>query len=179
MAGKPQSFTVHYPGLVKDLRTAARVCAAFDPKQPQSAPPVYCDCAAIWDTGASGSVITDRVVKTCGLKQIGMTQVIGVNSITLSPVFLVNIELPNNTGFAFVHVTLGQFKGGDLLIGMDIIRGGDFVVTNKGGRTVLSFRSPSVCEIDFKRGETSHPRRNDPCPCGSGKKYKQCCGANI
>ena len=21
------------------------------------------------------------------------------------------------------------------------------------------------------------PRRNDPCPCGSGKKYKQCCGA--
>ena len=22
------------------------------------------------------------------------------------------------------------------------------------------------------------PRRNDPCPCGSGKKYKNCCGAN-
>ena len=20
------------------------------------------------------------------------------------------------------------------------------------------------------------PRRNDPCPCGSGKKYKNCCG---
>ena len=20
--------------------------------------------------------------------------------------------------------------------------------------------------------------RNDPCPCGSGKKYKYCCGAN-
>ena len=20
------------------------------------------------------------------------------------------------------------------------------------------------------------PERNDPCPCGSGKKYKQCCG---
>lgn len=20
--------------------------------------------------------------------------------------------------------------------------------------------------------------RNDPCPCGSGKKYKRCCGAN-
>jgi len=28
--------------------------------------------------------------------------------------------------------------------------------------------------------ETIHagdkPGRNDPCPCGSGKKYKQCCG---
>ena len=22
------------------------------------------------------------------------------------------------------------------------------------------------------------PGRNDPCPCGSGKKYKKCCGQN-
>ena len=21
--------------------------------------------------------------------------------------------------------------------------------------------------------------RNDPCPCGSGKKYKKCCGSNV
>jgi hypothetical protein len=24
----------------------------------------------------------------------------------------------------------------------------------------------------------SRPGRNDPCPCGSGQKYKRCCGAN-
>ena len=24
---------------------------------------------------------------------------------------------------------------------------------------------------------TEKPKRNDPCPCGSGKKYKKCCGA--
>ena len=23
------------------------------------------------------------------------------------------------------------------------------------------------------------PGRNDPCPCGSGKKYKNCCGRNL
>jgi len=23
---------------------------------------------------------------------------------------------------------------------------------------------------------TKKPKRNDPCPCGSGKKYKNCCG---
>ena len=28
----------------------------------------------------------------------------------------------------------------------------------------------------FKMAET--PARNAPCPCGSGKKYKRCCGAN-
>lgn len=23
----------------------------------------------------------------------------------------------------------------------------------------------------------AHHKRNEPCPCGSGKKYKKCCGA--
>jgi SEC-C motif-containing protein len=27
------------------------------------------------------------------------------------------------------------------------------------------------------RRETPKVGRNDPCPCGSGKKYKKCCGA--
>jgi SEC-C motif-containing protein len=27
------------------------------------------------------------------------------------------------------------------------------------------------------RYEKPKPGRNDPCPCGSGKKYKKCCGA--
>jgi uncharacterized protein len=25
---------------------------------------------------------------------------------------------------------------------------------------------------------TGKAGRNDPCPCGSGKKYKKCCGLN-
>ena len=37
--------------------------------------------------------------------------------------------------------------------------------------------------VDGKMNPRSNPRlvekigRNDPCPCGSGKKYKKCCGA--
>jgi uncharacterized protein len=29
-------------------------------------------------------------------------------------------------------------------------------------------------------GPVKRPKvgRNDPCPCGSGRKYKRCCGAN-
>jgi hypothetical protein len=34
---------------------------------------------------------------------------------------------------------------------------------------------------EYKRSRTVHaekkPGRNEPCPCGSGKKYKKCCGA--
>ena len=26
---------------------------------------------------------------------------------------------------------------------------------------------------------SKHIGRNDPCPCGSGKKYKKCCGADL
>ena len=29
---------------------------------------------------------------------------------------------------------------------------------------------------DLQRVEQKKPGRNDPCPCGSGKKFKRCCG---
>ena len=33
---------------------------------------------------------------------------------------------------------------------------------------------------EYRRSRTVHvdkkPGRNEPCPCGSGKKYKNCCG---
>lgn len=38
-------------------------------------------------------------------------------------------------------------------------------------------------EKDYRKSRTvrkeATPNRNDPCPCGSGKKYKKCCGANV
>jgi uncharacterized protein YecA (UPF0149 family) len=34
---------------------------------------------------------------------------------------------------------------------------------------------------EVKQIKLEHPKvgRNDPCPCGSGKKYKKCCGKNF
>jgi len=32
-------------------------------------------------------------------------------------------------------------------------------------------------EPEVKTVESAKTGRNDPCPCGSGKKYKKCCGA--
>jgi len=37
------------------------------------------------------------------------------------------------------------------------------------------FDSESVPQKQFKRDKPKI-KRNDPCPCGSGKKYKKCCG---
>ena len=42
------------------------------------------------------------------------------------------------------------------------------LVASHGGESAPSARQP--VHADAKVG------RNDPCPCGSGKKYKECCG---
>lgn len=39
-------------------------------------------------------------------------------------------------------------------------------------------RSPEPARVQTVRRESRKVGRNEPCPCGSGKKYKKCCGAN-
>ena len=36
----------------------------------------------------------------------------------------------------------------------------------------------TVKKVSIKKDASQRVGRNDPCPCGSGKKYKNCCGAN-
>ena len=43
----------------------------------------------------------------------------------------------------------------DVLIGMDIIRHGDFSITNTNSATTFSFRIPSVAEIDYVQESNS------------------------
>ena len=46
----------------------------------------------------------------------------------------------------------------------------------------MSFRTPSMVEIDYvaqhNRVAFGGVSRNDPCPCGSGRKFKVCHGAH-
>ena len=106
---------------------------------------------AIWDTGATGSVITQAVVDNLGIEPITMTMVHGVGSEELSPVFLVDFYLPMGVCVRGLNVTLGKLLGAEALIGMDVIVNGDFAVTNYGGKTKMSFRVPSLADIDFVR----------------------------
>ena len=36
--------------------------------------------------------------------------------------------------------------------------------------------APLPPPVETIRGEKKAVGRNEPCPCGSGKKYKKCCG---
>ena len=58
----------------------------------------------------------------------------------------------------------------------------DYLYTLKAWEGIFSEDKIMQIIKDFKRSTIVHkekePGRNDPCPCGSGKKYKKCCGAN-
>ena len=143
------SFTVtSNGGLLRQLVTTCHVCEAFDPSAGQPEPPLH-PFQALWDTGATGSVITQAVVDKCGLKPTGMTEVHGVHGPKIVPTFLVNIGLPNGVGVIAISATLAELKGCDVLIGMDVINHGDLAITNKNVNTVFTFRMPSKTCIDF------------------------------
>lgn len=136
-------------GKLRQLVTECHVSMAFEPRN-TSYPPELRSFNALWDTGATGTVITAKIVKECGLKPIGMTQVHGVSGIHTSNTYLINIRLINSVGFASVEVTEGDLGDAcDVLIGMDIITMGDFSITNKDNNTVFSFRCPSIGLVDY------------------------------
>ncbi len=58
----------------------------------------------------------------------------------------------------------------------------DYLYTLPQWEDVLTEERRIEIVKEFKRSRTvvkeKEPGRNDPCPCGSGKKYKKCCGAN-
>lgn len=73
------------------------------------------------------------------------------NGMALQPTFIVDIVLPNGLKVRDVTVTgASALSGGcDVLIGMDIIALGDFSITNYKDCTCMSFRIPSMHEIDY------------------------------
>lgn len=107
---------------------------------------------AIWDTGATNTAVTPRVVGECGLIPIGQTKIVGVHGEELSNVYLIDVCLPN--GVVVPEITVSEVPGltgevDDVLLGMDIIGLGDFAVSNYRGKTSFTFRMPSQEEIDF------------------------------
>ncbi len=113
----------------------------------------------LWDTGATGSVITKRVADNLGIKPIGRTKVNHADGSTETNVYLVNIVLPSNVTINGVRVTEGKLTEVDVLIGMDVIRLGDFSITNFNGNTVATFRTPSCHEIDYVKIINDHNQR--------------------
>lgn len=184
-----KSFTTKYPGRVNQLITHCKICKSFDPATHKGPEPELKTFTALWDTGATGTVITKRVAQELGILPSGQTLVHHANGSDIVNTYIVNVMLPNEVGIPVIEVTEGDLNGFDVLIGMNIIQHGDFSISCKNGNTIFTFQLPSTRELDFVKEYNDEmikahtPIRvdkkiypNDPCPCGSGMKYKKCHG---
>jgi len=147
------AFTIKSPTRANVLISPIGVSQAFDPKVIVVNQPKIIEHRAIWDTGASCSVISKEYAAQVGLIPTGKTTITGVNNSTLENTYQVNIYLPNKVCIGFIRVIeVPALAGGaGMLIGMDIIGSGDFSTYNEDGKTVMTYRFPSVGGEDFSK----------------------------
>ena len=126
-------------------------------------------------------MITKATASSLGLVPTGTTIIRHARGSSTSNTYVVNLGLPNHV--QIIGASVAECDDCDhfgAIIGMDIITTGDFAITNKGGRTCMSFRMPSIQTVDYVDDWRKHQfdgiGRNDPCPCRSGKKFKRCHG---
>ncbi len=170
------AFTTSYDGIARVLSTPIKIFSAFDSNKTK-------ELIGIWDTGATHSSIHKKYADELNLPVVGMCQVNTAGGTVNATQHLINMILPNQQMITLM-VTATDLVNTDMLIGMDIISQGDFAVSNYEGNTRLNFRMPSIAHTDFVQAiQNMRPvkaekktGRNKPCPCGSGKKYKNCCG---
>ena len=136
---KSLAFRVEYNSRVRAIKTYVDLFCISSPSKNNGI-----RIEAVWDTGATNSVITPNVANQLILSPIDTVKMIGVNSEGMAPVALVHISLPNNVFLLSRRVTIAKKIGGgiDMLIGMDIISLGDFLISNAEQKTSFSFVMP-------------------------------------
>jgi hypothetical protein len=166
------AFTIKFNGLTNRIVTELWLTPAFDPKEyPESPFPLY-KTTALWDTGATSSVVTQTTAKSIGLIPTGNTMVNHAGGTSQTNTYVTNFFLPNRVTVYGVFVSECSDNAGNFgaIIGMDIIVKGDFAITNFNGFTWMTYRFPSMQPIDYvqeaNRIQFGGVGRNDPCPCG-------------
>lgn len=144
-----KALTVRADGRANAISTPVGVCLPFAHNDQKMAGVSSDQFMAIWDTGATNSAITPQVVAAAGLKPSGQIVVNTAGGDVTTNTYLVHLLLPMGLVIPNLTVTEAPLAGADALIGMDIIGLGDFSITHKEGKTVMSFRIPSMVEHDF------------------------------
>lgn len=106
---------------------------------------------AQWDTGATMTCISQAVIDRLSLIPIGQSMVNTPSGQRVLDQYIVDVLLRNNVLVKDVVVLGSEIgnQGIDVLIGMDIINLGDFVISNYDGKTHFSFQIPSQRHLDF------------------------------
>ena len=135
------TYKKEYPTLVEDIMTDCDIYSADGHK--------FHTERALWDTGADTTIISSRIVKELNLKPYKSGGISGIGGDTGSNVYLVHVLVPTGDFVSYVEVMESDFQDIDILIGMDVITFGDFLITNKDGKTTFQFRTPSEGGVEL------------------------------
>ncbi|GHS93434.1 hypothetical protein AGMMS50276_03910 [Synergistales bacterium] len=149
-----KSYTLYHSRLAKQLRSEVHISNSFAQlnlsNPASSGGKAY---TAIWDTGATVTCITQKVVDDLGLVGLGKCKNITAGGAIETTRHLIDLWLPNKVVILKCDVTKVELYAlkADVLIGMDVISQGDFTITNYQGKTVMTFRIPSLETVDYDK----------------------------
>ena len=135
-------FTLTSDKKLKEISTPVTISCGDGHCDISSRPEHYCN--AIWDTGATSSMITRRIAQKLKLNAIGKVMISGVHGVVNANIYSVNIHFRN--GFVIPCVTVSEADDGggfDVLIGMDIINQGRLIVDGTDARGSVFFSFPA------------------------------------
>ena len=127
-----------YAGLASEIHSDVEIASSLHERGAAQAFP----CDAIWDTGATASVISDRVALRLGLTAVNYVFIETANGVCEVPSYIIDIRLPDGHAIERINATGTELESCDALIGMDVITQGDFLITN-APNTRFEFRIPS------------------------------------
>lgn len=142
------AFTINYGQIVDSVVTeciVSNVDAEDSSKQTNGV-----RCLAIWDSGATSSIITRNIIDKLKPQPVGVCQVAGIYGTEYEYTYYVDLMVPDEMTLKTLEVTEGDLEDVDVLIGMDVISQGDFCISNGNNETVVAFRSPAGKPIKFE-----------------------------
>ena len=135
------TYKKEYTTLVEDIMTECDIYSVNGRK--------FHTERAVWDTGADTTIISSRIVKELNLQPYKAGGISGIGGATGSNVYLVHVLVPTGDFVTSVEVMENDFQDIDVLIGMDVIVFGDFLITNKDGMTTFQVRTPSEGGVEL------------------------------
>ena len=137
------TFTLSTPDRkMKEISTPVSVaaCSGHDCR-------VVKRCNAIWDTGATSSMIARRIARELQLSPTGVVDISGVHGVHSTETYKVDLLFGNGFQIPGLQVSAADDNGGfDVLIGMDIISSGRLIVDGINKGCYIRFEFPAICD---------------------------------
>ena len=133
------AYDLEYSHIIREVKTPVSIFSSRT-----SADGKCVKTEAVWDTGATLSAMSPKIVQDLGLSPIDQCYIGGINGEKQSDVVIVSVILPNGMLLTGRRFFVSNIPGADIIIGMDIISMGDFVITNARGKTMFSFVIPTL-----------------------------------